>query len=109
VSCTGGNESEESPDTAGSVGLLASLKLDTQGYPVVSYYAHEQGDLKVLHWQSQPHGPPVSGIAELPTFIGTSPDQAASPDEGSSWSAGSYTALAGGLAFAVLAGLSVKK
>jgi hypothetical protein len=40
-----------------AVSVFASLKLDSQGYPVVSYYADEQGDLKVLHWQPrQPVG-----------------------------------------------------
>jgi hypothetical protein len=45
------------------------------------------------------NGPrPVGGIAELPDLAGASPEEAGVPAEGSGWSAGSYAALAGGLA-----------
>jgi hypothetical protein len=44
----------------------------------------------------------VGGIAELPDGAGASASDAGAPAEGSGWSAGSYAALAGGLAAAVL-------
>ena len=50
-----------------------------------------------------PYSPPVGGIAELPDFAGMSAEEGGAPTEGSGWSAGSYAALAGGLAAAVLA------
>jgi hypothetical protein len=46
--------------------------------------------------------PPVGGIAELPDVAGPSPEEAGTPAGGSGWSAGSYAALAGGLAAALL-------
>lgn len=45
----------------------------------------------------------VGGIAELPDLAGTLPEEATVPAEGSGWSAGSYAALAGGLAAAAIA------
>ena len=47
--------------------------------------------------------PFVGGIAELPVLAGTSAEEAGAPAEGSGWSAGSYAALAGGLAAGVMA------
>jgi len=44
----------------------------------------------------------VGGIAELPASAGASGEQAAAPAESSGWSAGSYAALAGGLAVAAV-------
>jgi hypothetical protein len=44
--------------------------------------------------------PAVGGIAELPPVAGASTEEAAAPAEGSGWSAGSYAAMAGGVAAA---------
>ena len=46
---------------------------------------------------------PVGGIAELPDMAGASPEEAGAAGEGSGWPAGSYAALAGGLAAAAIA------
>jgi len=43
---------------------------------------------------------PVGGIAEVPDISGASSQPTGAPSEGSGWSAGSYAALAGGLAAA---------
>jgi len=45
----------------------------------------------------------VGGIAELPDVGAASSQEAGAPSEGSTWSAGAYAALAGGLAAAALA------
>jgi CSLREA domain-containing protein len=52
---------------------------------------------------SAPYSAAVGGIAELPVLAGASDQQAGAPPEGSGWSAGTYAALAAGVAAAVVA------
>ncbi len=49
ANCSGGDESITSPDRANAVGFYPSLKLDSSGNPVVSYYHQSGGNLRVLH------------------------------------------------------------
>jgi hypothetical protein len=49
ANCSGGDESITAPDTKGFVGQFTSLTLDSNGYPVVSYYDASNSNLKVLH------------------------------------------------------------
>jgi hypothetical protein len=65
-----GNESGniEIPDASGNI-LQTSLELDSSGGPVVSYYEHNNGDLKVLHCNDPNCDPTVNGPESI-----TSPD-----------------------------------
>ncbi|MEM7124818.1 MAG: Ig-like domain-containing protein [Chloroflexota bacterium] len=47
--CTGDDETITAPDTGGRVGKWSSLALDSNGYPVISYYDQDNKSLKVLH------------------------------------------------------------
>jgi hypothetical protein len=46
--CSGGDESITTPVTAGQVGYWASMALDSNGYPVVSYFDDDEADLQLL-------------------------------------------------------------
>jgi hypothetical protein len=48
ANCTSGN-SVASPDTTGIVGRDSSIRLDSSGFPVISYYYSDTNDLRLLH------------------------------------------------------------
>jgi hypothetical protein len=48
-SCMGEDESIQTVDSNGIVGLFTSLVLDANGFPVISYYNFTSFDLKVVH------------------------------------------------------------
>ena len=49
ASCAGGNESVETVDRTGVVGIDTTLSLDASGNPVIGYHHSSNGDLKVVH------------------------------------------------------------
>ncbi len=71
-----GAESITSPDSDEGVGKYSSLVLDSNGYPVISYYDGDNADLKVLHCNDPNCDPNVNGTESI-----TSPDTRGGPGE----------------------------
>jgi hypothetical protein len=47
--CEGGDDTITTVDSTGNTGWYISMALDSNGYPVVSYYRLDTGNLKILH------------------------------------------------------------
>jgi hypothetical protein len=71
--CASGGDSLTSSDTAGDVGQYASLEIDVNGSPVVSYYDVSNGDLKLLHCNDAncAGGDDSIALADTPGFLGS--------------------------------------
>jgi hypothetical protein len=70
VSCSGGGETVTTPDPTGNGGVSTSIRIDTNGFPVASYFDGINSDLKVLHCGTAECIPPpsVGGIASQPVL-----------------------------------------
>jgi hypothetical protein len=49
LNCTGGGENRQIIDSVGDVGQETMLRLDVNGYPVISYYDNTNDDLKLVY------------------------------------------------------------
>ena len=89
-----GNGADEAYDLA----VGASGNVYVTGYSTGSGGNYDYATIKY----SESGSPAVGGVAELPVLPGDSAGEAGARRDGSSWSAGDYAALAGGLAAVAL-------